>query len=228
MKQLYRINEKLDFLDMAEEQSSKMSLKELFQYFSILSQDVDSEIRNRTAQVLALYPTKEAEGLLYRMLDDEDFLVRANACDSIFFSSSNEVLKRLQSMAVTDRYLVRGYAILSINDISINRHQQKSQKGYFEKRLRFEKSPWVRVCILRVLCEENGNQYYPLFLQSYRHNNYQIRLLVLNMLCEICNHQRLEDTLEVLTDYLSKEGNALVKSKLQSVIAELSLNKATK
>lgn len=114
----YTTEEKLDFIFSLEENQS-LCIDDWNQIKSF-SEDNDSEVRYRVAELLALFPSDESEKLLVSMLNDHNYMVRASACDSLSFSNSSVTIELLTRLAKDSRYLVRGYAVLSIGDIQKN------------------------------------------------------------------------------------------------------------
>ena len=114
-------------------------------YIWNMAYDEDEEIRLFLSIELANYKSAESEQLLLQLISDQSDIVRANACDSIYWSESVDVLDTLFEKAKNDVYLVRGYAVLSIADISIN-----SKSDFSTEKLSMlypkEKSIWVRMC----------------------------------------------------------------------------------
>lgn len=122
--------------------------KQDFTFFDSLSKSCNSEIRNEIAEILALFPCKLSENILLQLINDEDELVRVNACDSLFFSTSVDTLKLLLKKAEHETWLVRMYAVLSIGDItcSIDSHLQRYKVSWLlERMLKVEKSETVHL-----------------------------------------------------------------------------------
>ena len=126
------------YLEKLENQSA--SLSELILNNICQSSDADAKIR--LTQILAGYHNKLSEKTLVYLLNDEDILVRANACDSLYWCDSKETLNKLISVLQTDKYIVRSYAMCSISDIIINSNYL-SYIHEVEKTIKYEKSKFV-------------------------------------------------------------------------------------
>ncbi|HEX9060575.1 MAG TPA: HEAT repeat domain-containing protein, partial [Clostridia bacterium] len=120
---------------------------------NILSFDEGDEIRSQVAEILENADYKDAEGILVRLLQDKDGLVRAIACDSLRYSNSIEILNLLINIIKKDRVdLVRGYAANSIANIIKNVNKEENEYvTFFEELLKKEKVKWVRINIYKSL-----------------------------------------------------------------------------
>ena len=132
-------SEKLEYLEKLESQSVSLSEDILM----ILYENSDECIRSELAQTLSLYHNELSEKILVYLLNDKDELVRVNACDSLYWSHSKNTLEKLLKIMQNDKYLVRGYALLSVADIIINnnyndfiykvKHILKHEKSKFNR-----------------------------------------------------------------------------------------------
>ena len=113
-----------DYLEQLEE-SASISADDMRRLEHLACKgDVDE--RYRVAAICAnCFETKEqarrAERILMRLLKDQDKMVRVNACDSLCQSSSLRVMWQLLGLLADEEPLLRGYAAISLADISRKR-----------------------------------------------------------------------------------------------------------
>lgn len=139
------------FLNELDDQDT-VSEKEM-RLLKLLSNIGDADERNRVAQICAngfhsAYNTKTAQRILLHLLYDSDPTVRVNACDSLGSSNAVCVLLRLFPLLKNKDFLLRGYAALSIADISAKKALDIRNycKRKLDRRNRFEQEPWVQTC----------------------------------------------------------------------------------
>lgn len=189
---------------------------------SVLSNDENQEIRLEVSEVLALFPTIESEKILLNLLNDSDYLVRASACDSLYFSLSQETLKKLKLMTKDSRYLVRGYAVLSIGDIQKNVKVNKKSTIAFLKTLETEeKSRWVKIAVYRSLFILEEVSYIDKLICAINDANYKNRSFALSLIEQLLDDNVLFDfnmLKQTAQNRLAIEKNLPIKQKLYEVI----------
>lgn len=189
---------------------------------SVLSNDESQEIRLEVSEVLALFPTIESEKILLNLLNDSDYLVRASACDSLYFSLSQETLKKLKLMTKDIRYLVRGYAVLSIGDIQKNVRVNKKSTIEFLKTLEAEeKSRWVKIAVYRSLFILEEVSYIDKLICAINDTNYKNRSFALSLIEQLLDDNVLFDfnmLKQTAQNRLAIEKNLPIKQKLYEVI----------
>jgi hypothetical protein len=216
---LKNIEDKLDFLNRLEE-TGEFDENDL-ENLQVLATNADNEIRNRLAQVLANCQCTLSEKILMQLLEDEDVLVRANACDSLYFSTSIQTIDTLKHYIISDKYLVRGYAVLSIADIAINTGLHKDIAAFLEVKIKTERSVWVRICYYRSLCILGYEDYYNNILSELSNKYYKNRLCALNAVGELVNLKKQQKTRLALENRLILETAYSVKNKIQKILAEI-------
>lgn len=189
---------------------------------SVLSNDENQEIRLEVSEVLALFPTIESEKILLNLLNDSDYLVRASACDSLYFSLSQETLKKLKLMTKDSRYLVRGYAVLSIGDVQKNVKVNKKPTIKFLKTLETEeKSRWVKIAVYRSLFILEEVSYIDKLICAINDSNYKNRSFALSLIEQLLDDNVLFDfnmLKQTAQNRLAIEKNLPIRQKLQKVI----------
>lgn len=217
---LNSFEEKMNYLSNLSHDYKKIDYKTIEK----LASDFDPEIRCRCAEILALFPSEQAENILIQLLDDPKDLVRANACDSLYFSSSIDTLNKLMLKSTDSSPLVRGYAALSIADVCTNVSDQSVNDRiitYFKTNFKKERDEWVKLAVLHALILLGEKEYFPIFLQAIHDEDYRNRLFVLNSLedleisdckTEIINHLKLQ---------FKKETVGHIKSKIQTMLIHL-------
>lgn len=148
----------------------------------------DFEIRYEVAEVLSGRNEIEINKIFLELLNDENELVRINARDSAYNCTSNQIIDKLKDIILNDKYLVRGYAILSICDIANKCERKEEIQNFIESRLKVEKIKWVKATIYSFLyLLNNENKYIILLLDLLDESNYKIRCMVLNRIPELLN-----------------------------------------
>lgn len=189
---------------------------------SVLSNDESQEIRLEVSEVLALFPTIESEKILLNLLNDSDYLVRASACDSLYFSLSQETLKKLKLMTKDSRYLVRGFAVLSIGDVQKNVKVNKKSTIAFLKTLETEeKSRWVKIAVYRSLFVLEEISYIDKLICAINDANYKNRSFALSLIEQLLDDNVLFDfnmLKQTAQNRLAIEKNLPIRRKLQKVM----------
>lgn len=191
--------------------------------------DEDSEIRYRTCELLALFPSPESEQLLLGRLNDQDRLVRASACDSLSFSKSLETLQALKRAAEDRTCLVRGYAVISLADVQLHSETNPKETIAFLKKVESqESSDWVRIFLYRSLLILGEYTYGRLLLGMVHNRYYKNRCAALSLLEELVANgyvDYLPGIKAVLEDCISVEQAYSVKLKLEKLLKTLPINR---
>ncbi len=173
-------------------------------YLWDMANDADEDVRLYLAEKLASYKNAKSEQLLLHLISDQSDIIRANACDSIYWSASTEVLNLLLVKAKNDRYLVRGYAILSIADILPNLNDDSYMKDLNELYLK-EKSLWTRMCYYQSFYRLGLEKYLDLLISSLCAKKYNYRIAAVNFLFDIVNETNKSRILRALKQHLITE-----------------------
>ena len=203
--------EKLDYLLNLDTEKQEID----FHIVRQLSNDTDAEVRSQCAETLALIPCEESESILVSLFD-ADNLVRANACDSLKFSHSKLIVKKLIFMLSDTSYLVRGYATLTIADILANISEGQFSGEVvqlFKNNEATEQSDWVKIAIYRSLVMLGENEYFIPFLNMLHSSDYRNRIFVLNIIDDIPNHKK--EILNHLMKQQREEVISHIKQKIQ-------------
>jgi HEAT repeat protein len=225
MKQFQNDSKKLKFLNEIEKTNN--FTKETLEILDLLSKDTDSSIRTLVAQVLVLTDEPEGENILLRLLNDEDELVRVNACDSLCISSSIATINRLKDKLLSDQSnLVRSYAVLSIADIiSDNNLPVKDEYVLlFQMILKTEIDRGVQLCLYKALYQFGDERYLAHLIAELNSCNYQNRCMTVNLLRDLINAKNKSMISSALSEQLTKEGTIAVKSAIQCLLQEIELN----
>ena len=189
-------------------------------YIWNMAYDEDEEIRLFLSIELANYKSAESEQLLLQLISDQSDIVRANACDSIYWSESVDVLDTLFEKAKNDVYLVRGYAVLSIADISIN-----SKSDFSTEKLSMlypkEKSIWVRMCYFQSFYRLGNENYLTDLISSLDSKKYNYRIAAVNFLSDIVNESNKSIIMKSFEQRLNIEKNKAVIQLITQRIKEI-------
>lgn len=184
------------------------------------SESPDSEVRIAVSEVLVNFCNGTSERILLKMLDDADVMVQASASDSLCFSSSPDVLDKLIGISGHKKFLVRGYAALSIGDIQHNIGSNSDRTETFLKKwFKTERSVWVKTAIARSLFLIGNDEYLPFMLEQLDNKNYQIRCMALNTVSEFAERGLDRKTSDILCS-LKKRKKA---EKVQHISEKISL-----
>lgn len=213
--------EKLELIENIEAEGcfSEDDLKIL----DYLSQDKESEVRLKVAEVLVYSESLEAEKILTRLLKDKTVLVRVNACDSLCNSKSLEVLNLLKNRISKDRSsLVRGYAALSIADIVATiKYDIKGLNIFFNHSLENEKSSWLKIIYYKVLYMFGDEAYLYILINELKNKLYRNRLATINILDEICSEKNIVAIKAALIERLKYERTIAVKNSIENSLKNI-------
>lgn len=219
--------EKLDYIFSMEEMDELSD--EDWVKINVLIHDSDPEIRMRASELFPLFPSDKSEKALLSLLDDGDYLVRSSVCDSLSFSSSPDTRDRLTRLTKDKRFLVRGYAALSIADIELRIGQNPEEtieflKSFYQK----ESSEWVKIAIARSLYLLGEYSYGDILLSAINSRYYKNRCFVISLLKELVESKmetNLPNMLSTLQKRVEVEKAYSVKTELQHILEKLTLGK---
>lgn len=187
-----------------------------------LTKAKDSEIRYEIAEVLSGKNESRINKIFLELLNDEDELVRINATDSAYNCTSNEIIDKLKDISLNDKYLVRGYAILSIADIARKCERKEELQKFIKNRLKVEKSKWVKGAIYSSLYLLNKEKkYFLLLLDLLDASNYKIRCMVVNSISEVLNKENCLIVKERLESKMRAEKSIAVKSSMINILKKI-------
>lgn len=214
LSELEKIQEKIISNKITEEDKSILEL---------LSKAKEAEVRYRVAEILVELPCEDSEKILLSLLDDEDYLVRINACDSLCFSESIQTLDRIKEKISDDECLVRGYAVLTTGDIAKNIGGDVIDKtiSFLLDGLSVEEDMWIKINYYNSLILLGKQEYYDLLLDQINNDDYQIRCSVLNSIKELVTKDNAKKTKECLEDRLKKENEFSVSSSISNALQQI-------
>ena len=98
------VKKKIDFINSIEQNGLDNSM-----YFKInkFSRSRNSEVRNRIAQALNGTDNKEYIEILMRLMNDDDEIVRASACDSLAGTESRDAVDEMERHICESMYTRR-------------------------------------------------------------------------------------------------------------------------
>ena len=159
--------------------------------------------------------------ILLKLTHDKDSLVRAEACDSLCIGETMETYERLKKLSEKDRVgLVRGYATISLCDISEGLNMQSDTIKFLESRLDVEKVVFVRINLYTALYKMGKREYLKQLVQLLDVPRYQNRGAVANSLGEILDESNEEEIFKILLEHKKTEKSYLVVSIIENVIKE--------
>lgn len=193
-----------------------------YSFLALCSTDRESDIRYLVADVLCGDTSPDSEQILCRLLNDSDEVVRANACDSLYRSCSAHVLERLKELAVSDSYLVRGYAVASIGNIMTTLSNPDNCLTFLKAAYTHEASAWVKLDYCEIFyCLGDEASLTPI-LKALEKKNYKIRCKAINILKNLINDNNQEQIVSRLVSLYKSDTSEAVKKSIQNMLSTLS------
>ena len=181
--------------------------------------DSDEEKKILISQILAKDNTTRSENILLGLINDKSELVRANACDSLYNSISNNVVEELLVKANNDTSLVKYYAILSLGDIvEINTENKQKVIENLRNLRKNNKDISVNISISKVLYQLGDKAELNILLSYLDDSNYQNRCATLNCISEIISANNLKKIIPILKEKIKTEDSLAVKESLENII----------
>ncbi len=182
-----------------------------------LSHHNDDEIRTYVARNLGLFYSYEAEAILVSMINDKNEQVRTEVCDSLGNSKSKDILKVLKPKIFDHYFLVRGYAVLSIADITLKAGIDVDIRNFLQVSFRKERSTWVQIAYARSLYLLGEKEMLSFLLEKLNHRYYSIRIMVVRSLGDILNESNQQLILSSLQNRLLIEKGVSVQRAIESI-----------
>lgn len=218
-----KFREKEKILRQIEEKSYEEELDENdYSILDKLSYDKEVFIRDLVAVILVESSDEKGEEILLRLTNDKDWLVRADACDSLCISESVTTYNLLKKIAKKDTSgYVRGYAILSLGDIADKINKEDELLEYLEDRLKHEKVQFTKINIYAVLYNLGRKEYFDNLVSMLNSKKYLNRGSVVNILNYIANEDNRDMIIKVLLEHKKKETAMSVVYTINDVIKEI-------
>lgn len=192
MKRKYE-NFKYKKLKLMETRKKSLSLDDVSVLVSF-AKSKNEFIRSWAAELLVNRYTEQSEEILYRMTYDRCDIVRINAVDSLCIGKQLKSLQRLESLFEDDDYLIRGYAVLSHFDVTVNIYGENYNVDnryidLMESLLASDTSAWVKVCIFNNLylcgCEPVLDKIADILDKAAENSDFEVVWCVLHTLDEL-------------------------------------------
>ena len=188
-----------------------------------LAQHQDSGVRYDVAEILVNADAAQAEDILVPMLNDKDYLVRLNACDSLCISANPQVIELLKEIIARDKAgLVRFYAVLTIGDIALNINANRQELlEFLEQRLLCEKNMHTKIAFFRTMFLLGKEQYLQHLIEQLKTKNYRNRCATVKSLADIVNNSNKAEIVAALEELQKVEETVAVHSSLEQVLGDL-------
>lgn len=183
----------------------------------------DIEVRREIAELLVLSDEESSKFVLLKYLDDNDELVRINACDSLCIFYEREVVDRLiHSSSVDEDELVRAYAILSISDILYSKRDLLKDRdiSFLKSKIANDKSKFVQIASISCLIRLGDSEYMTVFLNYLNEEDYGIRAFLIGVITEVWNEENENIFAGYLKNHLKDEDTVAVRSKIEKILRE--------
>lgn len=218
-----KFREKEKILRQIEEKSYEEELDENdYSILDKLSYDKEVFIRDLVAVILVESSDEKGEEILLRLTNDKDWLVRADACDSLCISESVTTYNLLKKIAKKDTSgYVRGYAILSLGDIADKINKEDELLEYLEDRLKHEKVQFTKINIYAILYNLGQKEYFDKLLSMINSKKYTNRCAVVVSLQEIANESNRDMIINLLLEHKKKETAMSVVYTINDAIKEI-------
>lgn len=184
-QEVNRIIAELDELESSREEPDLSRL-------AVYAGNPDSFVRLKVAELLGFHPSGQADRLLLTLLHDRDWLVRAEACESLGWSRSPEVLEKLKQAAEFDPSVaVRVYALLSIGDLAERLYGNPVADRRFVKRILLtHKSLHIKLACNAVLVQWGEPDFLRPLIGALSKREANIRAAAANRLLELVSPDR--------------------------------------
>ena len=212
------------------EQRGKVSFEELLQ-MEAWSFHEESEIRSRVAEILVLAaPSIIAQRILLRLCEDDNELVRVNACDSLSCYSSKTVIETLINVFsnIQESELVRWYSLMSIIDIVeedyalVGNTELLCKSAMLESSVRIRGAGYMGLYILG-----DKSKLTPL-VSLLSSNRYEDRCAIVCMLENIVDNSNKSMILNTVKKQLEREPTGAMRSKLSRLISFIEQSEKTR
>ena len=159
---------------------------------------------------------------LKKIANEDDSFNKAMVAKILVNSESEEGEEILLKLThEKDRIgLVRGYATISLSDISEGLNMQSDTIEFLESRLDVEKVVFVRINLYTALYKMGKKEYLKQLVQLFDVPRYQNRGAVANSLGEILDESNEEEIFKILLEHKKTEKSYLVVSIIENVIKE--------
>lgn len=186
-----------------------------------LSHHDNSEIRAYVAELLVLANDIEAERILITLSDDEDELVRVNACDSLSTFATTNSYKQLLKCILNDRsLLVKKYAILSLIDIMNYVDVDRNELHRLFEDLTKKDDISITASGFKGLYMMGDKEHLNNIINLLITEDYRDRCTVINILEDIPENDNRNLILSALTKLRKTEKSEAVNSIIDKVISE--------
>lgn len=188
-----------------------------------MARDADEDMRLFLAEALCNVHTFAAEQGLLHLMDDPVMQIRAAACDSACWCSTETVLEKLLEKSLCDACLVRGYAVLSAADVLLNMDMVQRQKGLVQlQRIDSrEKSVWVKLCCAQALYRLGDEKALYRLISGLSLHRYNYRCCAVNLLMDIASESNRKEIRAAFEKQLEAEACKMLKKKLDMCINQL-------
>ena len=182
--------------------------------------DDDINIKLEVAIILIDFNEERGEDILRRLSRDKNSLVRTYSCESLGFSKSISTYELLKKIILTDKNgMVRGYAILSLFDISERLKLNSDLKEFLINIEKKEKVVFTKINIYKVLYQlTNNKKYLHLLILYLDTNKYQNRCVVVHCFAEIINNKNRDLIISALKNQNIKEKSFAVTSTIDNFL----------
>jgi HEAT repeat protein len=208
-----------ELFDFVNDEKTDIDFNNL--YSSVIDEDI--EIRKLVAELLSRDGTNNGENALIDLLNDEDELVRAEACDSLCYYSGDKVLDALVGSLKNDQSeIVRSYALLSYWDVCRNDNktlQKESMAPVLSELFEFEKSIQVKLNYAGLLYLCGNVDMLDYLLQELNNSDNHIRNTVMNNLVKISNEDNISYIQSKLKLFFNNESAGYVKKKMEAFLS---------
>lgn len=142
------------------------------------------DVRLGTAEILGIVsPTKEGAAILQRLLNDDDEIIAAEACDSLSYAGDESCIESLIDKLNSKSEMVRGYAATAIAQICTRtKCKIKESSDAIESCCVKEQSAWVQQNYFYSLYMLGQKQLLEKLIAGYSSDSYHVRKATIEML----------------------------------------------
>lgn len=193
-----------------------------FKALQELSYDKDSFVRSMIPPLLTNFIDEAALGILWRLAQDQDTLVRTEVYDSLAVFPFDVVEKLLEKFMIEEKdALARSYAILSWADVTLSlNHVSFDKINVLKKAKSIEESIECSLSFCYALYVFGQNEVLNELLSYLSNENYQVRCRVINLLDEIINKSNESIIKNTMYKLLASENTTAVNERAKSFLEE--------
>lgn len=185
----------------------------------------DGELRQRMAEALFSAAPEDAWPLLWRLAGDEEWLVRAEVCQSLQNNAGREAIALLLDRVEHDpEELVRAYGIFSLGELleELPSPQRETVTAALHRQEEGETAPRAKLALWEALYRAEGKELYlEKLLQVLESPDYTLRCFALNSLEVVLTQENREIIRPQILRLNERETTPAVRGTISRLLEEI-------